>query len=268
MNKNKDKSLQHKISKKFRHSENKILQKIGQKIKPKKINSLPEYENYFKIFEFKKSDIKSKIKKNAKFKNKKITKDFIIKDYKENVYDKIIKCLKKFAKTQIHIKDQYELFCSKRGRIYSKKVDDQLKKDCENDYIALVGSENCINRTNIENKAREAQYKLDTEYLKKQNIFLETITKLKPENTHFTNSNFKKLVETLKDKKQIVIKSYTAAENEVNEKTIEENHKIIDSILKEEYDKIIKGFNEYINKLEIIQKEYKIEHDTSLKVKF
>ena len=72
MSENKIRNLRSKISKSLRHSENKTLQKIGRKIKPKKAKPLPEYEKYFKNFEFKKADIKAKISKNAKFNNKKI----------------------------------------------------------------------------------------------------------------------------------------------------------------------------------------------------
>ena len=63
-------------------------------------------------------------------------------------------------------------------------------------------------------------------------------------------------------------KSYSSAENEINEKTIERNHKIIDLILKKEYDKIIIEFNKYVNVLEKFQKKYRIENETSFKIKF
>lgn len=268
MNENKIKSLQDKISKKLRHSENKILQKIGQKIKPKKIKPLPEYEKYFKNFEFKKSDIKSKIEKNAKFKNKKITKDFIIKDYKENIYNKIIKCLKKFAKTQIHIKDQYEIIHSKGMRIYSNIVDEKLKKNREDAKQWLTGSQYAMNKTDLQNKYKAAEDALNAEYLKKRNEFLKDIIVLEPEKTYFNNSNFENLVKTLESAKETVVNLYSSIENEINEKAIEKNHKIIDTILKEKYDKIIIEFNKYVNILEKFQKKYKIENDTSLKVKF
>lgn len=268
MSENKIRSLRSKISKSLRHSENKILQKIGRKIKPKKTKPLPEYEKCFKNFEFKKADIKAKISKNAQFKNKKITKDFIIKDYKENIYNKIIKCIKKFAKTQINIKNQYEIIDSRAPKIYSNLVNKKLEKNYECAKARLKGAQYAMNKTDLENKFKLAQNALDTEYLKKRSEFLEDIPVLEPEKTYFNNSNFENLVKTLESEKEIVVKSYSSAENEINEKIIERNHKIIDLILKKEYDKIIIEFNKYVNVLEEFQKKYKIENEASFKIKF
>lgn len=268
MSENKIRNLRSKISKSLRHSENKILQKIGRKIKPKKIKPLPEYEKCFKNFEFKKADIRAKISKNAKFKNKKITKDFIIKDYEENIYNKIIKCIKKFAKTQINIKKQYEIISSRAPKIYSNLVNKKLEENYEHAKARLEGAQYAMNKTNLEDGFKLAKNALDTEYLKKRSEFLKDIPVLEPEKTYFNNSNFENLVKTLESKKEIVAKSYSSAENEINEKTIERNHKIIDLILKKEYDKIIIEFNKYVNVLEKFQKKYRIENETSFKIKF
>ena len=268
MSENKIRSLRSKISKNLRHSENKILQKIGRKIKPKKIKPLPEYERYFKNFEFKKADIKAKISKNAKFKNKKITKDFIIKDYEENIYNKIIKCIKKFAKTKINIEKQYEIISSRAPKIYSNLVDKKLEENYEHAKVRIEGAQYTMNKTNLENEFKSAQNALDKEYLEKRNEFLKDIPFLKSEKTYFNNSNFENLVKNLESKKEIVVKSYSSTENEINEEIIERNHKTIDLILKKEYDKIIIGFNKYVNVLEKFQKKYKIENEASFKIKF
>lgn len=267
MSENKIRSLRSKISKTLRHSNNKILQKIGKKIKPK-IKPLPEYEKYFKNFEFKKADIKAPIEKNAKFKNKKITKNLIANDYEENVYNKIIKCIKKFAKTQINIKKQYEIISSRGPRIYCNLVDKEFEKRYKNTRAWFELSQDSKNKTKLENDCKSAKNALDAEYLKRRNEFIENISVLEPEKTYFNNSNFENLIKTFESKKEIVVKSYNCAENEINEKTIEENHKTIDLILKKEYDKIIIEFNKYVNVLENFRKTYKIENDASFKVKF
>lgn len=260
-----NKSLRDRISKKLRQSENKFLKKIGKKIK--KPTPLPGYEKYFKEFEFKKSDIKAQIDKNAKFKNKKITKDLIAKDYEENVYKKIVKCLKKFAKTIIHASDQYNKLVQNPYKICENLIDDKLKN--ERDTVA----NNFLNTKNKETSTASQDYLEKTQAFFEQrkkllNEFSADIVALEPDKTYFSDSNFKSMYERFKNEKEAVIKSYNSTENTINEKTIEENNEKIENALNKEYNEITTGFNKYVNVLEKFQKKYKIEHDASLKVKF
>lgn len=260
-----NKSLRDRISKKLRQSENKFLKKIGKKIKNP--TPLPGYEKYFKEFEFKKSDIKAQIDKNAKFKNRKITKDLIAKDYEENVYKKIVKCLKKFAKTIIHASDQYNKLIQNPYKICENLIDDKLKN--ERDTVA----NNFLNTKNKETSTASQDYLEKTQAFFEQrkkllNEFSADIVALEPDKTYFSDSNFKSMYERFKNEKEAVIKSYNSTENTINEKTIEENNEKIENALNKEYNEITTGFNKYVNVLEKFQKKYKIEHDASLKVKF
>lgn len=260
-----NKSLIDKFSKKLRQSENKFLKKIGKKIK--NTTTLPEYEEYFKEFEFKKTDIKAQIDKNAKFKNRKITKDLIVKDYEENVYKKIVKCLKKFAKTRIHASDQYNKLVQNPYKICENLISDKLKN--ERDTVA----NNFLNTKDKETSTASQDYLEKTQAFFEQrkkllNEFSADIVALEPDKTYFSNLNFESMYKRFKKGKEDVIKSYNSTENTINEETIEENNKKIEKILNKEYNEIITGFNKYVNVLEKFQKKYKIEHDASLKVKF
>lgn len=262
---NKSKSLRDKISKKLRHSENEILQKLGQKIRTKKAKPTPEYKKYFKEFEFKKEDIKSKIDKNAKFKSKKVTNDFIIKDYKENVYDKIVNCLKKFAKIQIHAKEQYEVILSNEMKVFDNIIDENLKKRCKEEADKLDFTNKKVETTK---RYKEANKALNEAYKNAGKEFSKDLKELNPEETYFSNKKFEDLFNTLKKQKEIVTEFYGNSNNTVTQQTIEDHHKKIDSAVEKEYNDIILGFNQYVNVLEKFKKKYKIEHDSTYKIKF
>lgn len=260
-----NKSLRDKISKKLRYSENKILQKIGRKIKKPK--PLPAYEKYFKSFKFEKTNIKAKIEKNAKFENKKITKDLIIKNYEENVYNKIVKCLRKFAKIRINVGEQYNKLAPNQIRICENLIDDNVKNNRDaaaNDYL---------NDKNRGNSIYTPDYVIRNKIFFDQrnaimNEFSKDIAALEPDNTYFSSSNFENMYKGFTNAKETVVKSYSSTENVINGKTIEENNKKIEKAFNEEYNKIAIECNKYINYLENFQKKYKIEHDASLKVSF
>lgn len=150
-------------------------------------------------------------------------------------------------------------------KVFGNIIDENLKKLCKEEADKLDFTNKKIETTE---KYKKANTDLNDEYKKSGKEFSKDLKELNPEETYFNNKKFENLVNTLKEKKEIVTEFYGNSKNTVTEQTIENHHKIIDLAVEKEYNNIILGFNQYANVLEKFKKKYKIEHDSTYKIKF